>query len=230
MPPQGWPRRPFSHELIGSTADLSHVIDSQSWAKLRPFCSSGAGKAIAQLASVRPLVTFVIPVYNDALRLERCLSSIVRNEYPRELIQMIIVDNDSTDGSASAARRHGAIVLHSSGGSRAALRNRGAGAGLGKIMAFVDSDHEIDRHWIETAVAMLSDPNVAAAGFAWLGSGSFAVKRSAFERVGGFDDSLTACEDVNLCNRLRLAGLGIVADPELRSIHFGDATALKALA
>jgi GT2 family glycosyltransferase len=206
---------------------------------------------------MRPLVTFVVPVHNDAVRLERCLSSIVRNEYPRELIQVVVVDNDSTDGSAVAARRLGAIVLHSSERSVAALRNRGARAGIGNIIAFVDSDHEIDRHWIETAVNVLSDPNVAATGaayltqpspnwvqqqydglrsrplgredVAWLGSGNFAVKRSAFERVGGFDASLTACEDVDLCNRLGLAGLRIVADPELRSVHFGDPKTLKAL-
>jgi GT2 family glycosyltransferase len=63
----------------------------------------------------------------------------------------------------------------------------------------------------------------------WLGSGNLAVKRAAFERVGGFNTSLTACEDVDLCNRLGQAGFRIVADPELRSIHFGDPKTLKAL-
>jgi GT2 family glycosyltransferase len=206
---------------------------------------------------VSPLISFVIPVHNDSSRLERCLASIVRNEYPRELIQIIVVDNDSTDGSARTARQSGAVVLQSSQRSVAALRNKGVRAALGSIIAFVDSDHEIDRHWIETAVDVLSDPKVAATGsayltqpgpnwvqqqydglrsrperredVAWLGSGNFAVKRAAFERVGGFNASLTACEDVDLCNRLRLAGLRIVADPDLRSIHFGDPTTLKAL-
>ena len=63
----------------------------------------------------------------------------------------------------------------------------------------------------------------------WLASGNFAVKRTAFERVGGFNETLTACEDVDLCNRLRLSGQRVVADPNLRSIHFGDPKTLKAL-
>lgn len=206
---------------------------------------------------MRPLVSFVIPVRNDAVRLQRCLASIVRNEYPRELIEIIVVDNDSTDGSAKAARQQSAIVLKSSDLSVAALRNKGARAALGSIVAFVDSDHEIDRGWIETAVDVLSAPDVAATGapyltqpgpnwvqqqydglrdrpvrredVAWLGSGNFAVKRAAFERVGGFDASLTACEDVDFCNRLLQAGCRIVADPNLRSVHFGDPRTLRAL-
>jgi glycosyltransferase involved in cell wall biosynthesis len=206
---------------------------------------------------MRPLISFVIPVRNDVLRLQRCLASIVRNDYPRALIEMIVVDNDSTDGSAAAARAGGAIVLQASGDSVAALRNKGAKAALGSVLAFADSDHEIDRHWIETAIEVLSQPDVAATGsayltqpspnwvqqqydglrarplgredVAWLGSGNFAVKRSAFESVGGFNATLTACEDVDLCNRLRLAGHRIVADPALRSVHFGDPRTLKAL-
>jgi GT2 family glycosyltransferase len=64
---------------------------------------------------------------------------------------------------------------------------------------------------------------------AWLGSGNLAVRRSVFERVGGFNTSLIACEDVDLCNRITAAGHRIVADPDLRSIHFGDPKTLKAL-
>jgi GT2 family glycosyltransferase len=206
---------------------------------------------------VRPLVSFVIPVRNDVLRLQRCLTSVVKNDYPRALIELIVVDNDSTDGSAAAARSYGAMTIKSPGDSVATHRNRGARAALGSIIAFADSDHEIDRNWIESAVEVLCDPMVAATGspylpqpqpnwvqrhydglrsrpvrreeVSWLGSGNIAVKRSAFERVGGFDESLTACEDVDFCNRLRLAGYQVVADPNLRSIHFGDPKTLKAL-
>jgi glycosyltransferase involved in cell wall biosynthesis len=206
---------------------------------------------------VRPLVSFVIPVRNDAQRLRRCLSSIVRNDYPRELIELIVIDNESTDGSARAAREFSAIVLKVSGESVAALRNKGARAALGSVIAFVDADHEISGNWIETAVAVLAAPDVAAAGapyltqpspnwvqqqydglrtrpirreeVSWLGSGNLAVKRAAFEAVGGFNPALTACEDVDLCNRLRLAGHRILADPDLRSVHFGDPQTLKAV-
>lgn len=215
------------------------------------------GELFAFASRVRPLVSFVIPVKNDAQRLGRCLSSILANDYPRELIEIIVIDNDSTDGSAGVAREHGAIVLSCASRSVAELRNRGARAALGSVIAFVDADHEIEPLWIGTAVGILSDPAIAATGAAylaepcanwvqlqydrlrdrpatrqdvnWLGSGNLAVKRLPFESVGGFNGQLTACEDVDLCNRLLGAGHRIVADPGLRSVHFGDPRTLKAL-
>jgi GT2 family glycosyltransferase len=206
---------------------------------------------------VRPLVSFIIPVKNDAQRLGRCLTSILANSYPRELIEIIVVDNDSADGSGRVAKECGAVVLHSPTGPVAELRNRGARAALGSVLAFADSDHEIDAHWIDTAVDILSQRGIAATGapcvsepcanwvqvqydglrerllsrkdVTWLGSGNMAISRVAFQQVGGFNAELTACEDVDLCNRLLAAGHRIVADPALRSIHFGDPRTLKAL-
>lgn len=206
---------------------------------------------------MRPLVSFVVPVSNDAERLRRCLTSISANDYPRSLVEIIVVDNDSIDGSGSAAAECGARVLRSSARCVAELRNRGAGAALGAIIAFVDADHEIDPRWITVAVEVLSSGDVAATGspyltdpkanwvqqqydglrerpdhreeVSWLGSGNLAIKRQAFDRVGGFNTTLTACEDVDLCNRLRQEGHRIVADPALRSVHFGDPRTLKAL-
>lgn len=206
---------------------------------------------------MRPLVSFVIPVKNDADNLRRCLSSITDNAYPRELIEILVVDNESHDGSGHAAREHGAFVITAADKNVAALRNRGARASLGNIVAFVDADHTIAANWVGSAVSILEDTEVAAVGapyhtdpqanwvqrrydglrvrrdhqeeVAWLGSGNLAVKRGPFERIGGFNTSLTACEDVDLCNRLRLSGHRIVSDPALRSVHFGDPRTLKAL-
>jgi glycosyltransferase involved in cell wall biosynthesis len=220
-------------------------------------CTEKAGELFAFRVDVAPLVSFVIPVRNDAQRLRRCLNGILSNDYPRDLIEIIVVDNDSSDGSGRVARDHGAIVLRAGGDRVAELRNRGARAALGTIIAFADADHEIDRHWIKNAVDVLSDASVAATGapysadpdanwvqqqydgfrerlnqrqeVTWLSSGNFAVKRWPFERIGGFNASLTACEDVDVCNRLREAGHRIVADPGLRSVHFGDPKTLTAL-
>jgi hypothetical protein len=203
----------------------------------------------------RPVVSFVIPVRNDAARLDRCLQSIAANDYPADRVQVIVADNGSTDGSAAVARTHGATVLSLPGIRLGELRNRAAAAGSGEILAFVDADHEIVDDWIGSAVDSLTDPAVAAAGAAcippqpgtwvqrlydrlrrhpaerqavdWLGSGNMAVKRAAFDAAGGFDVSLETCEDVDLCRKLRARGFGIVADPRLLNTHFGDPPTLR---
>ena len=204
-----------------------------------------------------PLVSFVIPVRNDASRLQRCLASVTANDYPRDRIEIIVVDNESSDASARVGVDAGATVLTSAATSVAELRNSGASQAVGTILAFVDADHEIDRGWIRAAVDVLSAASIAAAGapcltdpspnwvqrqydamrrrpvireeVLWLGSGNLAVKKGVFDQVGGFDARLIACEDVDLCNRIRQAGHRIIADPAMRNVHYGDPKTLKAL-
>jgi mycofactocin glycosyltransferase len=204
-----------------------------------------------------PLVSFVIPVRNDASRLRRCLATVTANDYPRELVEILVVDNESTDGSGQVGLDAGATVLRSAASSVAELRNGGARQARGAILAFVDADHEIDRGWIRAAVDVLSADDIGATGapcltdpspnwvqrqydamrsrlvareeVEWLGSGNLAVKKDVFDGIGGFDAGLTACEDVDLCNRLRQAGHRIVADPAMRNVHYGDPKTLKAL-
>ena len=172
-------------------------------------------------------------------------------------MEVLVVDNESTDGSGEVARASADAVLTLSGTSVAALRNRGARETRAPIIAFVDADHEIDRDWIAAAVDTLNAPGVGAAGFpydtqpnanwvqrlydamrrrpssresvSWLGSGNVAVKRTCFDAVGGFRESLIACEDVDLCNRLIGAGYSIIADPRMRSTHYGDPQTVRSL-
>lgn len=203
-----------------------------------------------------PLVSVIIPVRNDAGRLRRCLASVTDNDYLAPL-QLVVVDDGSTDGSADAGRAAGALVLSGKGRSVAALRNQGVHEADGEVVVFVDADHEIGKDWIRIAVDILTDSGIGAVGsiysppplptwvqrqynslrhhpiereeVTWLGSGSLAMKAATFRQVGEFDSSLIACEDVDLCNRLRKAGFRLVADAALHSVHHGDPKTLKAL-
>lgn len=204
-----------------------------------------------------PMVSFVVPVRNDARRLERCLSSLRRARCPAGGMEIIVLDNGSTDGSDRVALAAGARLETLPDLRVAELRNRGASAARGEILGFVDADHEVDEGWIEAAVETLRQPGTAAVGapydapangtwvqahydrlrrrhraphdVEWLGSGNLAVWRDAFEQVGGFDLNLHTCEDVDLCHRIRAAGGRIVSDPRLKSTHHGDPSTLREL-
>jgi hypothetical protein len=204
-----------------------------------------------------PLVSFVIPVRDDAARLRRCLASIARNEYPPGLLEVVVADNGSRDGSARVAREAGARLLELPGLKVAELRNRAAAAAGGQVLAFVDADHEIDPDWALQAIDALRRPGVGAVGapylppsagtwvqhtydtmrshppgvheVEWLASGNLAVRRAGFDRLGGFDARLATCEDYDLCRRLRAAGWQVVSDERLRSVHLGDPATLRAL-
>jgi len=203
------------------------------------------------------VVSFVVPVRDDAACLRQCLESIRRSDYPPELYELVVVDNGSRDDSVDVARRYAATVLEIPDLPIGQLRNRGSQEVRGEILAFVDADHEIDPGWIRAAVEVLEDPTVGAVGalctapsagtwvqlaydslrarqpgsrdVEWLGSGNLAVRRKTFQQLGGFDTGLETCEDVDLCLRLRAAGHRIVNDGRLRSVHFGDPPTLRRL-
>jgi hypothetical protein len=195
-------------------------------------------------------------VRNDAARLGQCLASILASDYPPRLVEIVVVDNGSTDASREVAQRGGAEVLTLPHLPVSELRNRGARHATGDILAFVDADHEIDAEWVSVAVGHLMEGGVGGVGalcdapaganwvqrsydlmrrkpaledVEWLGSGNLAVTREAFERAGGFDPTLQTCEDVDLCRRLRRAGYRLVHDARLRNVHFGDPATLAAL-
>jgi GT2 family glycosyltransferase len=199
---------------------------------------------------ITPRVSFIVPVRNDAVRLQTCLRSILRNNHRPGDVEIIVVDNGSTDRSAEVAAQLGARVIRVEQGRVAELRNRGAALATTDILAFVDADNEIVAGWVHAAVECLHMPHVGAAGALyhappdgtwvqrtyghlrgtpngqdetdWLGSGNLAVLRTAFEAIGGFDTTLETCEDVDFCHRLRARGLRIISDARLRSIHHGD--------
>lgn len=202
----------------------------------------------------QPSLSFVIPVRDDAARLRSCLRSISASTPPGAAVEIVVVDNGSRDDSAQAARLHGAIVVELPGVRLGELRNRGARRASGSILAFVDADHEIAAGWIAAAIDALSQPGIGAAGapchpptpatwvqrwydrlrrhpraqepVEWLGSGNMAVRREAFESAGGFDTTLEACEDVDLCRELRASGWRLLADERMRNVHYGDPRSL----
>jgi glycosyltransferase involved in cell wall biosynthesis len=204
-----------------------------------------------------PLISFVVPVRNDATRLRRCLASIRHLRYPSHRIEIVVADNGSVDDSAAVARQAEAVVLDLPGVRVAHLRNSGAQAARGTIIAFVDADHEIDEGWAESAVDTLRGDHVAAVGAQyrappdgtwvqrhydrlrrhppgvgetdWLSSGNIALWRQAFDSLGGFDARLETCEDVDLCHRLRASGARLMSDSRLKSTHFGDPRTLREL-
>jgi len=202
-------------------------------------------------------ISFIVPVRNDAARLETCLRSIRSAQGGVGSLEIVVVDNASTDRSPEVARALGAQVMTVADARVSDLRNRGASYASGDILAFVDADNEIVPGWGQAVLENLGDPTVGATGslyhapvnatwvqraydllrgrtltrgdVGWLASGNLAVRREVFRAVNGFDTSLDACEDVDLCHRIRAAGWRIVGDPRVTSVHHGDPGTLRDL-
>jgi GT2 family glycosyltransferase len=204
-------------------------------------------------------ISFVIPVRNDAERLRTCLHSIRHSGHAPDRIEIIVVDNGSSDHSPEVARAEGALVIDAPGRRVSEMRNLGSAAARGRVLAFVDADHLIGPGWIAAALDNIDqNGRVGGAGCLcrapqpgtwvqrtydrlrggrpkgrgttdWLGAGNMAVSRLAFAEIGGFDVTLETCEDVDLCKRLRIASYVLYSDDRMLNVHLGDPATLGQL-
>jgi glycosyltransferase involved in cell wall biosynthesis len=89
----------------------------------------------------------VIPAYNEADYLPAALRSLRAQDFPGA-VEVIVVDNGSTDGTADLARRLGARVVEEHGPGVSAARQRGTRAARGEIVVSTDADTVHPPDWL----------------------------------------------------------------------------------
>src|SRR5262245_48326138 len=108
-----------------------------------------------------PSLSVVIPVYNSAITLERCLSAVSAQLVAGD--EAIVVDDGSTDDPGAVARRFGATLIRLDQRSgAAAARNRGAERATRPVLLFVDADVVLHDDAVGRGRASFADPSVDA--------------------------------------------------------------------
>lgn len=113
-----------------------------------------------------PTVTVIIPAHDEQQFIKQCISSVFATGWPRERLEILVVDHNSTDLTATIARNAGAKVLVAAPNKRiGGVRNVGLAAATGDFVAFVDADCVVPRTWLTGAITLLrSDPRLGAVG------------------------------------------------------------------
>jgi glycosyltransferase involved in cell wall biosynthesis len=129
------------------------------------------------------VASVIIPTYKDWDDLECCLQALSKQDYPRELFEIIVVNNDI---GVSVPKKFDTykfvkFVSESKPGSYAA-RNRGISVSSGRVLAFTDSDCVPDKYWLRNGI------------------NSLAVEESKYSRIGGnvklvFSGEITVSDD-----------------------------------
>ncbi len=103
-----------------------------------------------------PMVSVIVPVFNDPEGIRRCVGALLRQSYPRSRFEVIVVDNGSTDDTARVLAELGitAVSERAERGSYAA-RNTGLREAVGTVVAFTDADCVPSERWIEEGVRAL---------------------------------------------------------------------------
>jgi glycosyltransferase involved in cell wall biosynthesis len=171
-------------------------------------------------------VSFVVPTKNSARTVGACVRSLRQQAYAH--VEVVLVDNHSTDRTRDIAGPYCDKVIVA-GPERCAQRNIGAAATTGDIVVFVDSDMVLEPGIAAEAARLIGQEGFDALVlpeqafgenfFAecrglekrlYLGDHTVeaarALRRSLFDQVGGWDETLTAGEDWDLSDRMRAAG------------------------
>jgi glycosyltransferase involved in cell wall biosynthesis len=165
--------------------------------------------------------------------------------------ELIVVDNGSQDEGPQIARQFGAQVLVQPGILIGALRNRGTAVATGEWLAFIDADVEMPEDWLTPLIDIektgqadvfgldLHTPaqapwyatawqrrtlRPAAEGVRtvdWLPSSNLLMRRSWFDKVDGFNESLRTGEDKDFTLRQHMAGARLLAINESVALHWG---------
>lgn len=172
-------------------------------------------------------VSIIVPTYNSARTIDVCLASIAEQSY--KSIELIVVDNHSTDATAQIARKYTKHV-YTKGPERNAQRNYGLKKATGVYVLIIDSDMKLSKHVVKECVEQMTRNESLAGlyipeesfgegfwaqciklersfyvGKDWIEAARF-FKKSTLDKIGGFDESLVSAEDWYLTQQVEKFG------------------------
>ncbi len=173
-------------------------------------------------------LSVIIPTYQEVSTIGEQITRLFRSaETPQEL-ELIIADGGSTDGTIPEAERQGVQVIRSTKRGRSVQMNTGAYFATGGIFYFLHADSRPPENF-DTAVRKAVERGKEVGCFrmrfdrdhpllrffGWFtrfrhnlcrgGDQSLFITRGLFERIGGYDPSLTIMEDIDIVKRAKRA-------------------------
>ncbi len=109
-----------------------------------------------------PFISIVIPAWNAQRTLRDCLDSLKNLNYPKERMEILIVDGLSTDNTREIAASYDLTMVDNPKKSHRTGVNRGFKCAKGELVAYADADCIVDQNWIQNSVKYFeADPQVA---------------------------------------------------------------------
>ena len=196
-----------------------------------------------------PNVSIIVATLNSESTIDECLDSILELDYPKQLLEVIVVDGGSRDSTIERVKAHSVKVistqLNTPAGYNSALKTVKS-----EIVGFIDSDAKVEKQWLKKLVTHLNNPKVAGASgtiATWnignliprcigyelsyrysrlpkeirrVATMNLILRKRLIEKVVGYDEALSTQYDTDLGIRIASAGYKIVFDSSAICYHF----------
>lgn len=199
-------------------------------------------------------ISIIIPAYNEARDLPNLIKSI--EQEMRKDVEIVVVDNGSTDGTGEIAKQLGCRVLETPNKMfPSAARNYGARYCQSPLFVFLDADVIVTRKWAREVERLAGDQAFLEGysmtgeschisvepswieklwfeplrnnGRSFVNGANMVISRKAFEKTGGFNAALETGEDVEFCVRAMQLGVELSLNHDLVVHHEGFPKDLK---
>ena len=196
-----------------------------------------------------PGVSIIVTTFNSESTIDECLRSILELDYPKQLLEVIVIDGGSTDATTERAKAYPAKLVYSQLNPPAAY-NLVLKTVENEIIGLIDSDAKVEKGWLRKLVKHLDDPKAAGASGTvetWnrdklvpraigyelsyryrrlpntverVATMNLLLKKKVTLEIGGFDEALPTQYDTDIGARLAQAGYMIAFDSEAICYHF----------
>lgn len=186
----------------------------------------------------KPIISVIVPAYNEQHLISKCIESLLDQNIDESKYEIIVVDNASTDKTNKIAKNYPVRVIREKVKGYVFALLKGAKVARGQILSFTDADCRVNRDWIRKILLKFeNNPHLDALGgtFAYFDAGllltqvfrlyqktinstwggNMSIKKSAYEKVGGFKNKVNLCTDFDLFLRLKSQKFNIEIDRSL---------------
>lgn len=162
---------------VTSGTSLEEVWESSSWEKKRQITNAIFTLVTKGYLTLKlnadfqmkkdetPFVSVIIPVRNRPEDMADCLKSLLNLAYPKDKLEIIVVDDGSTDDTVTVVKSFGVtVVSNEESKGQAFSRNMGEANANGEILAFLDSDCTVHPDWLKEITQFFSLPGLGGVG------------------------------------------------------------------
>ncbi|GAG18984.1 unnamed protein product, partial [marine sediment metagenome] len=107
-------------------------------------------------------VSIIIPAYNEEKNIDNVLQSATSLDYPKDKLEIILIDDGSTDNTLEKAEKYNIKILKGTHEGVGVSRNLGWRESNGEIIFFLDADQTINKGFLKKMIPCFSKPIIAA--------------------------------------------------------------------